>query len=103
MIKTWLKGAKEIWSDELPSVLWAYQMIACMPIGKTSFRLAFGSEDVILAEIGLTSYRVAHHDEERNEEGMSLHTTTKTFLTIMLLNVFVGSSSEHILLLTFCC
>ena len=34
--------------------------------------LAFGGEAIILAEIWLTSYKVAHHDEPRNEEGMQL-------------------------------
>ena len=46
--------------------------MARMPIGETPFHLAFGNEVVILAEVGLTSCRVAHHDERRNEEGMRL-------------------------------
>ena len=45
-------------------------MTACTPTGETPFRLAFGSEVVILAKVGLTSYKVAHHDKRRNEEGM---------------------------------
>jgi len=47
-------------------------MIACTPTSETPFRLTFWSEAVIPAEIGLTTYRVAHHDERRNEEGMRL-------------------------------
>ena len=33
----------------------------------------FGSEAIILAEVGLTSYRIAHLEEGRNEEGIRLH------------------------------
>ena len=67
MIKTQLKGVKELWLDKLQSVLWAYQMMIRTPIGKTAFCLAFGSEADIPTKIGLTNYRVAHHDEKRNE------------------------------------
>ena len=72
MIKTRLEGAKGIWPDELPSVLWAYQMTARIPIEETPICLAFGSEAVISVEIGLTNYRVSYHDERRNEEEMRL-------------------------------
>ena len=40
--------------------------------GKKPFRLAYGSEAIILAEVGLTSYRVDNHDEIRNDETMHL-------------------------------
>ena len=42
------------------------------PTGKTSFRLTYRSEAVILAEVGLTSYRVDNHDERRNDEAIHL-------------------------------
>ena len=42
------------------------------PTGKTPFCLAFRGEAIILVQIGLTSYKVAHHDEHRNEEGIQL-------------------------------
>ena len=43
-----------------------------MPIGETPFRLAYGSEVVIPAKVGLISYRVGNHDESRNDEAMHL-------------------------------
>ena len=43
-----------------------------MPIGETPFRLAFTGEAIIPTKIRLTSYKVAHHDERRNEKGMRL-------------------------------
>ncbi|XP_075665641.1 uncharacterized protein LOC142635350 [Castanea sativa] len=72
IIKTWLKGVKSIWPEELPSVLWAYKTTARTPTEETPFWLAYGSEAVILTEVGLTSYRVENHNEIRNEEAMRL-------------------------------
>ena len=72
IIKTWLEGAKGIWLDELPSVLWAYRTTARTPTGETPFRLAYGTDAVIPAEIGLTSYRVQNYMEDKNEATMRL-------------------------------
>ena len=68
IIKTRLEGAKDIWPDELPSVLWAYRTTTRTPIGETPFRLAYGTDAVILAEVGLTSYRVDNYSEDKNGE-----------------------------------
>ena len=72
IIKTRLEGAKGIWPKELPSILWAYRTTTRTPTGETPFRLTYGSEAVILAEVGITSYRVHNHDENRNDEAMRL-------------------------------
>ena len=72
IIKTQLKGTKGIWPEELPSILWAYRTTARTPIGETSFRLIYGSEAIIPAKVGLTSYRVDNHDERRNDKVMRL-------------------------------
>ena len=72
IIKTRLEGAKGIWLEELPSVLWAYRTTARTPTKETPFRLIYGNESVILAEIRLTSYRVDNHDEARNDEAIRL-------------------------------
>ena len=37
IIKTQLKGAKGIWPDKLPSILWAYQTIVRTPTRETPF------------------------------------------------------------------
>ena len=55
IIKTRLEGAKGIWPEELPSILWAYRTTARTPTGETPFRLMYGSEAVIPAEVGLIS------------------------------------------------
>ena len=70
IIKTRLERAKGIWPKELPSILWAYRTMTRTPTGETPFRLTYGSEAVIPAEVGLTSYRVRNHDENKNDEAM---------------------------------
>ena len=72
IIKTRLEGAKGIWLDELPSVLWAYRTTARTPIKETPFRLAYGSEAVIPAEVGLTSYKVENYDKSKNDKAICL-------------------------------
>ena len=72
IIKTRLEGAKSIWLDELPSILWVYRTTARTPTRETPFRLAYGSDTVIPAEIGLTSYRVENYAKEKNEETIRL-------------------------------
>ena len=72
IIKTCLEGAKGIWLDELPSVLWAYRTTMRTPTGETPFRLAYGTETVIPVEVGLTSYRVESYDEDKNKEAIRL-------------------------------
>ena len=73
LIKTQLEGAKGIWPNKLPSVLWAYRITARTPTRETPFCLAFGSKAVITAKVGIASYKIAHHDERKNEEGIRLH------------------------------
>ena len=72
IIKTRLQEAKGIWPEELPSILWAYRTMIRLPTGETLFRLTYGSEAVIPAKIGLTSYRVHNHDKSKNDEAMRL-------------------------------
>ena len=46
--------------------------MARTPIGETPFRLTYGGEAVISAEVGLTSYRVHNHDKNKNDKAMRL-------------------------------
>ena len=72
IMKTQLEGAKGIWPEELPSILWAYRTTIRTPTRETPFRLTYRSEAVILAEVGLASYKVDNHDERKNDEAMRL-------------------------------
>ena len=41
-------------------------------MGETPFRLAYKSEVVILAKVGLTSYRMENYDKSKNDEAIRL-------------------------------
>uniref|UniRef100_A0A2N9J0B4 Uncharacterized protein n=1 Tax=Fagus sylvatica TaxID=28930 RepID=A0A2N9J0B4_FAGSY len=73
VIKTRLEGAKGMWVEELPSILWAYRTTVRTPTGKTPFKLTFGTEAVIPVEIGLTTLRTTFHKEEENEGQLRLN------------------------------
>ena len=66
IIKTRLEGLKGVWLDELPGVLWAYRTMVRTPTGETPFKLAYGSEAVIPAEV-----HMANHKD--NEEQLRLN------------------------------
>ena len=68
IIKTHLEGAKEVWPDELPGVLWAYRTIVRTPTRETLFKLAYGSEAVIHAEVHMANHRVTMYQDKDNEE-----------------------------------
>uniref|UniRef100_A0A2N9GAI6 Uncharacterized protein n=1 Tax=Fagus sylvatica TaxID=28930 RepID=A0A2N9GAI6_FAGSY len=72
-IKTRLEGAKNMWVEELPSVLWAYRTTVRTPTKETPFKLTFGTEAVIPVEIGLTTLRTTFHKEEENEGQLRLN------------------------------
>uniref|UniRef100_A0A2N9F216 Uncharacterized protein n=1 Tax=Fagus sylvatica TaxID=28930 RepID=A0A2N9F216_FAGSY len=72
-IKTRLEGAKGMWVEELPSVLWAYRTTVRTPTRETPFKLTFGTEAVIPVEIGLTTLRTTFHKEEENKGQLRLN------------------------------
>ena len=68
IIKTRLEGAKGACSDELPSVLWAYRTTLRTPTRETPFKLAYGSETIIPAEVHMANRRVMTYQDKDNEE-----------------------------------
>ena len=73
IIKTRLEGAKGVWPDELPGVLWAYRTTVKTPTGKTAFKLAYGSEAVIPAEVHMANHRVTMYQDKDNKEQLRLN------------------------------
>ena len=73
IIKTWLEGAKGIWPDELPGVLWAHRTIVRTLTGETPFKLAYESEAVIPAEVHMASHRVKGYEVKENEVQLRLN------------------------------
>ena len=73
IIKTRLEGAKGVWPDELPGVLWAYRTTVRTPTGETPFKLAYGSEAVIPVEVHMANHRVTMYQDKDNEEQLRLN------------------------------
>ena len=73
IIKTRLEGAKGVWPDELPGVLWVYRMTVRTPTGETPFKLAYGSEAVIPVEVHMANHRVMMYQDKDNEEQLRLN------------------------------
>ena len=73
IIKTRLKGAKGVWPDELPGVLWAYKTIVRTPTRETPFKLAYGNEAIILAEVHMAKHKMMKYQDKENEEQLCLN------------------------------
>ncbi|KAK3036150.1 hypothetical protein RJ639_029887 [Escallonia herrerae] len=69
-IKKKLDGASGLWVDELPKILWAYNTTSRTFMGETPFSLSFGTEALILIEIGLPSLHLTTYDPVQNEEAL---------------------------------
>ncbi|GAV58259.1 hypothetical protein CFOL_v3_01793 [Cephalotus follicularis] len=69
-LKKRLKAKKGRWTEELPSVLWAYKTTHWTTTGESPFSLCFGSEAMILVEIAVHSPRVIHFNQAENKEGL---------------------------------
>ncbi|GAV88771.1 rve domain-containing protein [Cephalotus follicularis] len=67
-LKKRLEHSKGRWTEELPSLLWAYRTTPRTTTGESPYNLCFGAEAMILVEIGVQSSRVVHFSEGNNEE-----------------------------------
>ncbi|GJV39994.1 reverse transcriptase domain-containing protein [Tanacetum coccineum] len=72
-IKARLGEGNKNWIEELPHVIWAHHTIVKSSHGDTSFSLTYGTEAVILAEIGMPTYRTAAVDAVHNDEELRLN------------------------------
>ncbi|XP_030963996.1 uncharacterized protein LOC115985174 [Quercus lobata] len=73
IIKIRLEGAKGVWLEELPGVLWAYRTMVRTPTGETPFKLTYGSEAVIPAEVHMANHKVMMYKDKDNEEQLRLN------------------------------
>ncbi|GFS42022.1 hypothetical protein Acr_00g0077760 [Actinidia rufa] len=72
-LKARLERSKSEWAEELPSILWAYHTTSWIPTGETPYSMVFGTESVILVEIGMPSFRTLNFDKESNEIELRLN------------------------------
>ncbi|GKB11055.1 reverse transcriptase domain-containing protein [Tanacetum coccineum] len=61
------------WVEELPNVLLAHRTTPKTSNGETPFSLAYGTEAVIPAEIGIPTKRTIQGFDEENEEALRLN------------------------------
>ena len=73
IIKTKLDDAKGAWPKELPNVLWVYRTTARTPTGETPFKLTYGTEAMILVEIGVSNTRREVFNEESNDSHLRIN------------------------------
>ncbi|KAK3017188.1 hypothetical protein RJ639_007839 [Escallonia herrerae] len=66
-LKKKLGGAKGLWVEELPKIIWAYHTTTRTATGETPFSLAFGTEALIPLEIGLPSVRLITYNPDTND------------------------------------
>ncbi|GAU37759.1 hypothetical protein TSUD_102760 [Trifolium subterraneum] len=59
-----MDASKGNWTEELHNVMWSYRTAAHSTIGKTPFRLTYGTEAVIPVEMGEPSSRIEYPNEE---------------------------------------
>ena len=70
-LKARLEKSKSEWAEDLPSILWAYHTMS-------KISTVYGTESVILVEIGMPTFRTLNFDKESNEAGLRLNLDTLT-------------------------
>ncbi|XP_042451578.1 uncharacterized protein LOC122036349 [Zingiber officinale] len=64
LLKVKLDHVGDDWIEEIPSILWAYQMTPRKSTGLTPFHLIYGNEAVVLVKVGVISNRRFLYDPE---------------------------------------
>ncbi|XP_074347370.1 uncharacterized protein LOC141686219 [Apium graveolens] len=72
-IKKRLAEANRLWVDELPNVLWSDRTTPRNLTGKNPFKMAYGTEAVLLVEVTLDSARLQHFNAEESSTGLRLN------------------------------
>ncbi|GJW70018.1 reverse transcriptase domain-containing protein [Tanacetum coccineum] len=72
-IKARLDERSKDWIGELSHVLWSYRTMIKSSNGETPFSLTYGTEAVILAEIGMPTLRTMEVDTTKNDEALEIN------------------------------
>ena len=72
-LKTKLEDLKGNWVEYFPEVLWAYWTTQKSATRETPFALAFGTEAVAPAEVGIKSPRIEFASVEHNDKALRLN------------------------------
>ncbi|GJW14967.1 reverse transcriptase domain-containing protein [Tanacetum coccineum] len=68
-----LDARSKNWMEEISHVLWAHRTMIKSSNGDTPFSLTYGTEAVILAEIGMPTLRTAEVDIVQNNEALGIN------------------------------
>ncbi|GJS00710.1 reverse transcriptase domain-containing protein [Tanacetum coccineum] len=72
-IKARLDASSKNWMEEISHVLWAHRTMIKSSNGDTPFSLTYGTQAVILAEIGMPTLRTATVDMVENDEALEIN------------------------------
>ncbi|GKA41776.1 reverse transcriptase domain-containing protein [Tanacetum coccineum] len=72
-IKARLGKNNKNWLEKISHVLWAHRTMIKSSNGDTPFSLTYGTEAVILAEIGMPTFRTAEVDVAKNDEALEIN------------------------------
>ncbi|KAK3022255.1 hypothetical protein RJ639_047805, partial [Escallonia herrerae] len=67
-----------------PKVLWAYRTTPHSVIGETPFLLCYGTEAMLLVEIGVPTIRALHFNEVNNEVGLRGHSSLMSIMARLI-------------------
>ncbi|XP_075104323.1 uncharacterized protein LOC142178514 [Nicotiana tabacum] len=69
-MKKKLENAKGLWLELLPKVLWAYRTMPKACTRETPYSLVYGTDAIILVEVGEPGLRYSHESGLTNDERM---------------------------------
>ncbi|GKB13353.1 reverse transcriptase domain-containing protein [Tanacetum coccineum] len=72
-IKARLDERSKNWLEEISHVLWAHRTMIKSSNGEIPFSLTYGTEAVILVEIGMPTLRTAEVDMIKNDEALEIN------------------------------
>ncbi|XP_070049464.1 uncharacterized protein [Nicotiana tomentosiformis] len=67
-MKKRLENANGLWPEILPEVLWAYRTTPKTCTGETPYSLVYGTDAVILIEVGEPNLRYSYESGSNNDE-----------------------------------
>ncbi|GKA48069.1 reverse transcriptase domain-containing protein [Tanacetum coccineum] len=73
VIKARLDEGRKNWIKEVPHLLWAHRIMIKTSNEDTPFSLTYGTEAIILVEIGMPSLRCAEVNQTQNDEALLLN------------------------------
>ncbi|GJW75315.1 reverse transcriptase domain-containing protein [Tanacetum coccineum] len=72
-IKARLGKDNKNWLEEISHVIWAHRTMIKSSNGDTPFSLTYGTEAVILTEIGMPTFRTTEVDMAKNDEALEIN------------------------------